>query len=128
MSTAPVMDGAQAAGRSLQPERWPNGARVAVMLSVDIDNEADPLASGDTSIASLARCQYGARRGMDHILNILDKHGVPAPVIMHPHVTGQRSRALVLDKPIAHMRSRDDVWFATHKQVAEYVLEEQGSD
>lgn len=51
-----------------------------------------------------------------------------ALIIMHPHVPGQRSRALFLDKLIAHMRSRDDVWFATHKQVAEYVLEEQGSE
>ena len=48
--------------------------------------------------------------------------GTTALVLMHPHVTGQRSRSLVLDKLIRHMRSRDGVWFATHRQVAEYVL------
>ena len=273
-SEEPVMD--PGAGRSLQPDSWPDGARVAVMFSFDIDNETDPLSNGDTSVAELARCQYGARRGLGRILDILDRHGVPAsfflpcvshalapemidairrsgrheiaahgwvheyynhlseaeeralqaqskayleealgePVVgfrapwcvlsshtisivkelgylydssgfaddtpyelmpsgllelpingnledspldvagdfapslipshlldvfidefdqayedgttalvaMHPHVIGQRSRSLVLDKLIAHMRSRDDVWFATHRQVAEYVL------
>ena len=27
------------AGRSLQPDAWPDGARVAVLLSFDVDNE-----------------------------------------------------------------------------------------
>jgi peptidoglycan/xylan/chitin deacetylase (PgdA/CDA1 family) len=44
---------------------------------------------------------------------------------MHPHITGHRSRAVALDKLIAHMRSRPGVWFATHEQVARYVREQR---
>jgi peptidoglycan/xylan/chitin deacetylase (PgdA/CDA1 family) len=45
---------------------------------------------------------------------------------MHPHITGHRSRAAALDQLIAHMRSRPDVWFATHEQVARYVRSQAG--
>ena len=34
------------AGRSLQPASWPNGARVAVLLSFDVDNETTALRYG----------------------------------------------------------------------------------
>ncbi len=45
---------------------------------------------------------------------------------MHPHITGHRSRAAALEQLIAHMRSRPDVWFATHEQVARYVRSQAG--
>jgi len=45
---------------------------------------------------------------------------------MHPHSSGHRSRAAALDQLIAHMRSRPDVWFATHEQVARYVSSQAG--
>jgi peptidoglycan/xylan/chitin deacetylase (PgdA/CDA1 family) len=37
---------------------------------------------------------------------------------MHPHVIGHRSRIALLDRLVAHMRDRGDVWFATHAEVA----------
>jgi peptidoglycan/xylan/chitin deacetylase (PgdA/CDA1 family) len=37
---------------------------------------------------------------------------------MHPFVTGHRSRIAVLEKLIAHMKTKPGVWFATHEQVA----------
>jgi peptidoglycan/xylan/chitin deacetylase (PgdA/CDA1 family) len=40
---------------------------------------------------------------------------------MHPHVIGHRSRIALLDRLVAHMKSRPGVWFATHEQVASYV-------
>ena len=40
---------------------------------------------------------------------------------MHPHVIGHRSRIAILRELIEHIRQRGDVWFATHRQVAEYV-------
>jgi len=45
---------------------------------------------------------------------------------MHPHVTGHRSRIAGLEKLIAHMRARGQVWFATHEQVARYAKEQGG--
>ncbi len=44
----------------------------------------------------------------------------------HPHVIGHRSRLVVLEELIAHMRSRPGVWFATHAQVARYVRSQDG--
>ena len=42
----------------------------------------------------------------------------------HPHIIGHRSRILILEELISHIQSFDDVWFATHEQVARYVLEQ----
>lgn len=38
---------------------------------------------------------------------------------MHPHIIGHRSRVVVLEKLILHMKSKPGVWFARHDQVAE---------
>ena len=40
---------------------------------------------------------------------------------MHPHVTGHRSRIVALQRLLAYMQSKPDVWFATLDQVATYV-------
>ena len=37
---------------------------------------------------------------------------------MHPHVIGHRSRIVVLDALIEHIKDHDDVWFATHADIA----------
>lgn len=41
---------------------------------------------------------------------------------LHPHIIGHRSRLVVLRRLLEHVRGRDDVWFATHAQVADAVL------
>jgi peptidoglycan/xylan/chitin deacetylase (PgdA/CDA1 family) len=41
---------------------------------------------------------------------------------MHPHVIGHRSRMRVLQDLVAHIADRGNVWFATHAQIAEYVM------
>ena len=49
------------AGRSLQPDSWPGGARVAVLLSFDVDNETvTGLRYGD---ATVGRAIPGPVRG-----------------------------------------------------------------
>jgi peptidoglycan/xylan/chitin deacetylase (PgdA/CDA1 family) len=40
---------------------------------------------------------------------------------MHPHIMGHRSRVALLDRLIQHMKSKKDVWFATHEQIARHV-------
>jgi peptidoglycan-N-acetylglucosamine deacetylase len=37
---------------------------------------------------------------------------------MHPHITGHRSRIVILEKLIQHMKSKQNVWFARHDEVA----------
>ena len=61
-----------------QPKAWPNGARVAVLLSFDVDNETVALRYGDPTPGSLSQAQYGARVGLERIVNLLDAHKIPA--------------------------------------------------
>jgi len=66
------------AGRRLKPKKWPNGARVAVALSFDIDNSTPTLARGIPGSEPMSRGQYGAVDGLPRILRVLDKENVPA--------------------------------------------------
>jgi peptidoglycan-N-acetylglucosamine deacetylase len=66
------------AGRRLKPKKWPNGARVAVALSFDIDNSTPLLARGTPGSEPMSRGQYGAVDGLPRILRVLDKENVPA--------------------------------------------------
>ena len=66
------------AGRSLQPAAWPNGARVAVLLSFDVDNETISIRFGEASAGSLSQQQYGARVGLDRVVRLLDARRIPA--------------------------------------------------
>ena len=67
------------AGRDLNPPSWPNGARVAVLLSFDVDNETTQgLRTGEISIGPLSRGQYGSRVALPRVLDLLDEYSVPA--------------------------------------------------
>ncbi|MEE4384155.1 MAG: polysaccharide deacetylase [Pseudomonadales bacterium] len=67
------------AGRDLTPAAWPDGARVAVLLSFDVDNETvHGLRDGEVSIGPLSEGEYGARRALPRILELLDARDVPA--------------------------------------------------
>ena len=64
--------------KRLKPKKWPNGARVAVALSFDIDNSSGTLARGTPGSEPMTRGQYGAIDGLPRILRVLDKQNVPA--------------------------------------------------
>ncbi|MCY4571266.1 MAG: polysaccharide deacetylase [Gemmatimonadetes bacterium] len=67
------------AGRSLQPDSWPGGARVAVLLSFDVDNETVlGLRYGDATVGSLSKGQFGARVALPRVVDLLDREGIPA--------------------------------------------------
>lgn len=66
------------AGRSLKPAQWPGGARVAVLLSFDVDNETVNLRFGRPTVGELSQGQYGARQGLRRVVELLDRHGIPA--------------------------------------------------
>jgi peptidoglycan/xylan/chitin deacetylase (PgdA/CDA1 family) len=78
-------------GKKLTPKLWPNGARVAVCLTFDVDNEllqrANPLP------VPLSVGEYGATTGLPRILSVLDRHQVPATffipamtLMLHPEI------------------------------------------
>jgi peptidoglycan/xylan/chitin deacetylase (PgdA/CDA1 family) len=66
------------AGRSLQPDNWPNGGRVAVLLSFDVDNETIALRYGEPTIGALSQGEYGARVALGRVVDLLDRHEIPA--------------------------------------------------
>ena len=79
------------AGRKLTPKKWPNGARVAVCLSFDVDNEY--LASAPPLPVPMSEGEYGATTGLARILDLLERQGIPAsfyiPAIsasLHPYM------------------------------------------
>ena len=74
------------AGRDLTPKSWPNGARVAVGLSFDLDNETGTLRDGLTSPALLSQGEYGSRAGLPRVLALLERHGIAASFFV-PAVT-----------------------------------------
>jgi peptidoglycan/xylan/chitin deacetylase (PgdA/CDA1 family) len=78
-------------GRKLTPKAWPGGARVAVCLTFDVDNEllqrANPLP------VPLSVGEYGATTSLPRILTLLDRHQVPATffipamgIMLHPEM------------------------------------------
>ena len=66
------------AGRDLNPDHWPGGARVAVLLSFDVDNETIWLRNNDTNVGGLSQGEYGSRVALGRVLGLLDEHGVAA--------------------------------------------------
>jgi peptidoglycan/xylan/chitin deacetylase (PgdA/CDA1 family) len=83
------------AGKKLTPAAWPNGARVAVCLTFDVDNETLTLAGGSRDPVALSAGEFGAVQGLPRVLALLDKHDVPAtffvPVVsamLHPDMLG----------------------------------------
>src|SRR5438105_5789348 len=75
------------AGKRLKPKAWPNGARVAVGLSFDVDNATAELATGNLISEVISRGEYGAVDGLPRILRLLDTHQIPAsffiPAVSH---------------------------------------------
>jgi len=82
------------AGRKLTPKSWPNGARVAVCLSFDVDNEY--MANKQPLPVPMSGGEYGATTGLVRILDLLDRQQIPAsfyiPAVssaLHPDMIGQ---------------------------------------
>jgi peptidoglycan-N-acetylglucosamine deacetylase len=80
------------AGRRLKGP-WPNGAKVAVGLSFDVDNATATLSTGNLDYEILSRGEYGAVDGLPRLLRILDRQQIPASffipaasAVLHPVV------------------------------------------
>jgi len=80
------------AGKRLKPA-WPNGAKIAVGFSFDVDNATATLSTGTIDYEILSRGEYGAIDGLPRILRLLDRQQIPASffipavaAILHPQV------------------------------------------
>jgi peptidoglycan/xylan/chitin deacetylase (PgdA/CDA1 family) len=92
------------AGRRLKPTAWPNGARVAVGLSFDVDNATATLSTGNLDYEVISRGEYGAVDGVPRLLRMLDRQKVPASffipavsVVLHPQMLKD-----IQASPLAH--------------------------
>jgi len=112
-------------GRRLKPKQWPNGARVAVALSFDIDNATVPLSRGLLGSEDLSRGMYGAIDGLPRILRLLDQQNVPASFFI-PAVSAALNPEMV---PAILSRKRHEIgvhgWIHEHLGVLNNEAEEQ---
>ena len=83
------------AGKRLKAQ-WPNGARVAVGLSFDVDNATAALSTGNLDYEILSRGEYGAVDGLPRLLRLLDRQAVPASffipaasAVLHPKMIAE---------------------------------------
>ena len=118
-----LVDSGVRAGTDLKLAEWPNRARVAASISFDFDTE--PLWLGfykQSSPSYMSRGEYGARAGMPRILDLLDKHAIPATffvpvmsIVLHP----EQVQAILA-------RPRHELAF--HSYVHEGVIEFKGNE
>jgi len=66
------------AGRKLLPKHWPGGAKVAVVLSFDVDNETWMIPNGKIDHGIASEYQYGATEGLPKVLKLLADRSLPA--------------------------------------------------
>jgi peptidoglycan/xylan/chitin deacetylase (PgdA/CDA1 family) len=60
---------------------WPDGQKVAVCLTFDVDAEAGYIGEGDAyrrRLSTLSEGRFGVRRGLPRILELLERRGLPA--------------------------------------------------
>src|SRR6266566_5310168 len=112
-------------GARLKPKQWPNGARVAVALSFDVDNATVPLSRGQLGSEDLSRGMYGAVDGLPRILRLLDNRNVPASFFI-PAVSAALNPEMV---PAILSRKRHEIgvhgWIHEHLGVLNNDAEEQ---
>ncbi len=81
------------AGRKLTPGSWPEGARAAVCLSFDVDNETLAFHRRSAAPVDFSAGEYGALAGLPRILELLDRQALPASffipavsALLHPEM------------------------------------------
>jgi peptidoglycan/xylan/chitin deacetylase (PgdA/CDA1 family) len=112
-------------GKRLRPKTWPNGARVAVALSFDIDNATVPLSRGQLGSEDLSRGMYGAVDGVPRILGMLDRQNVPVSFFI-PAVSALLNPEMIPDI-LSHKRHEIGIhgWIHEHLGVLDNAAEEQ---
>jgi peptidoglycan/xylan/chitin deacetylase (PgdA/CDA1 family) len=88
------------AGRILAPDAWPGDARLAVCITVDVDNEFPHLHTTDARPVALSSGEYGAVTGLPRLLRVLDERAVPGTffipggsLVLHPEMSEAIQRA-----------------------------------
>ena len=81
------------------------------------DSVLDPMNTFTAGITDPRVMLQSYKDGFDTLYD----EGTMMLLILHPHVTGRPSRITLLEELIEYMKARGGVWFATHREAAEYV-------
>lgn len=113
-------------GRRLRPKSWPDGNRVAVALSFDVDNATPSLAQGERAPDVLSRGEYGAVDGLPRILRLLATYKIPATFFM-PALAAELHPQMIPDI-LASQRHELGVhgWVHEHAPLLKDKAEEHG--
>jgi peptidoglycan/xylan/chitin deacetylase (PgdA/CDA1 family) len=105
------------AGRILAPKSWPNGNKIAVCITWDMDDEAPMIVAGDTSPVELARGEYGVASALTRILDLHDRLKIPATFFI-PEVS-----ALLHPQIITELKKRPQYEVGLHTWIHENLRE-----
>ena len=81
--------------------KWPEGKKCAVMFTFDVDGDTTwengnrGLPNGEKYIKSLSVGQYGPKRCVDRILDMLESYGVKATFFV-PGLTAERYPEVIM--------------------------------
>jgi peptidoglycan/xylan/chitin deacetylase (PgdA/CDA1 family) len=130
-----------------KPLRWPNGRRLALMITLNLEyweltqDHDGPYFAGGPSINERllpARIpdfnnhswrEYGHRVGIWRLYEAFDEAGVPASCTVngilcerHPHIIGRAFRVRALREFLDYVKMFDGVWWATREEIADWYL------
>ncbi len=103
------------AGRKLTPKIWPNGAKIAVCLSWDMENDVAELATGNTGPISLSNGEYG-NDALPRIMELYDRYRIPGSFYI-PAVT-----AMIYPELVAEIRKRPQHEIGVHGWIHENLI------
>lgn len=71
--------------------RWPNDAQCVVVISVDFDGTGNEVGQGYDPVGIRSAGAYSARRGVPRMLDLFERHGVPATFFVPGYDAEQHS-------------------------------------
>lgn len=107
--------------------KWPNGARVAFCVYPNIEcfHIDKPISGGShlPDVGSYSERDYGSRVGVFRVMDVLDKHGLRASVMLNSDVC--ENQPIIIDEG----KKRNWEWLghgmSNHQTMADYPLEEE---
>ena len=117
-----------------KPFRWPNGARIALMVAPNIECfNIDKVIPGAPSsylpdVTGYALRDYGARIGVFRLMEVLDKHGIRATVLDGADVGESAfigAGALVVPRTVVPART---LWLGAPAKLARPLTDEEVED
>jgi hypothetical protein len=102
---------------------WPNGARLAVTISMQFEAGGQPII-GSFDFAGFSPDDY--ERQLQDEFDQLYEEGAARrrmmSISLHDRISGHASRTRVFDRFLSRVQRRPDVWWARRDQIADWAL------